>query len=202
MKPDKKSQGRRNGERALQAGSQMQGNSARPAGSGAQGAQGAQGTPGGWGGQRPKGNGSLKRALSYLGKHRRTTFFAYGALLVATVAQLLVPQMVQNMVDAVTKGTIANGILSRSALEQGIAAALAGTTVDQFKSDAANAETLLFTAAALIVTFAIGRGVFAFVQAYMTERTAQEVAYDLRNEIFAKIQRLSFSYHDQNQTGQ
>jgi ATP-binding cassette subfamily B protein len=28
------------------------------------------------------------------------------------------------------------------------------------------------------------------------------VAFDFRNEIFAKVQRLSFSYHDRNQTGQ
>jgi ATP-binding cassette subfamily B protein len=28
------------------------------------------------------------------------------------------------------------------------------------------------------------------------------VAYDLRNDLYAKIQRLSFSYHDKNQTGQ
>jgi ATP-binding cassette subfamily B protein len=36
----------------------------------------------------------------------------------------------------------------------------------------------------------------------MAERTSQGVAYDFRNEIYAKIQRLSFSYHDQHQTGQ
>jgi ATP-binding cassette subfamily B protein len=36
----------------------------------------------------------------------------------------------------------------------------------------------------------------------MAEKTSQGVAFDFRNEIFAKIQRLSFSYHDQNQTGQ
>jgi len=28
------------------------------------------------------------------------------------------------------------------------------------------------------------------------------VAYDLRNDLYAKIQNLSFSYHDKNQTGQ
>ena len=36
----------------------------------------------------------------------------------------------------------------------------------------------------------------------MAEKTSQGVAFDFRNEIFAKIQRLSFSYHDRNQTGQ
>ena len=28
------------------------------------------------------------------------------------------------------------------------------------------------------------------------------MAFDFRNELFAKIQRLSFTYHDQNRTGQ
>ncbi len=43
---------------------------------------------------------------------------------------------------------------------------------------------------------------FAFLQAYWAERNSQAVAFDLRNDLFAKIQRLSFSYHDRNQTGQ
>ena len=46
------------------------------------------------------------------------------------------------------------------------------------------------------------RGVFAFLQSYKAERVSQSVAFDFRNELFAKIQRLSFSYHDRNQTGQ
>ena len=50
--------------------------------------------------------------------------------------------------------------------------------------------------------FAAFRGIFSFLQAYWAERNSQSVAYDLRNDLFAKIQRLSFSYHDQNQTGQ
>src|SRR5262245_10109692 len=36
----------------------------------------------------------------------------------------------------------------------------------------------------------------------MAEQTSQSVAFDFRNELFSKIQRLSFSYHDRNQTGQ
>ena len=46
------------------------------------------------------------------------------------------------------------------------------------------------------------RGVFAFLQAFWAEKNSQTVAYDLRNDLYAKIQRLSFSYHDRNQTGQ
>jgi ATP-binding cassette subfamily B multidrug efflux pump len=132
-------------------------------------------------GQRPGGaaQGSpsgLGRAIRFLGNQRGSAILAYGALTIATLAQLAVPQLVQNMIDAVTQGTSAANRVS--------------------------GETLLMNAALLIVAFAVLRGVFSFVQAFMAEKTSQGLAFDLRNAIFAKVQRLSFSYYDQNQTGQ
>jgi ATP-binding cassette subfamily B multidrug efflux pump len=53
-----------------------------------------------------------------------------------------------------------------------------------------------------IVDFAILRAVFSFLQGFMIARTAQGIAYDMRNRLYAKIQALSFSYHDRAQTGQ
>ncbi len=55
--------------------------------------------------------------------------------------------------------------------------------------------------AGLLVGLALVRGLFNFLQGYWTEVTSQGVAYDLRNAIFEKLQRLSFSYHDKAQTG-
>ncbi len=127
---------------------------------------------------------------------------AYGALIVATIAQLAVPQLVQNMIDAVTKGAVANIILHLPTQAQQAASTRAGETLGQLKLDQANAESLLIDAALLIVAFAMMRGLFSFVQAFMAEKTSQGMAFDLRNEIFTKVQRMSFSYHDQNQTGQ
>jgi ATP-binding cassette subfamily B protein len=46
------------------------------------------------------------------------------------------------------------------------------------------------------------RAVFAFGQQYNAERISQNIAFEFRNELFARIQRLSFSYLDRNQTGQ
>jgi ATP-binding cassette subfamily B protein len=54
----------------------------------------------------------------------------------------------------------------------------------------------------LIVTVALARSGFTFLQGYLAARASQGVAYDLRNILYAKIQALSFSYHDQAQTGQ
>jgi len=153
------------------------------------------------------GNGGLGRAIRYLGRQRRTTFLAYGALLVATLAQLAVPQLTQNMIEAVTSGATANGalpgILEMPAAVQNITAySLTGKTLAQLQDAQTNAETLLIGAALLIVIFAVVRGIFSFVQAFMAETTSQGLAFDFRNEIFSKIQRLSFSYYDRTQTGQ
>jgi ATP-binding cassette subfamily B protein len=133
----------------------------------------------GWGGRPARDpnapRGGLRRSLSYLGRQRGAVIAAYGALVLATLAQLAVPQLVQNMIDAVTQGVAA---------------------------DRQSGESLLINAALLIVLFAIIRGIFSFVQAFMAEKTSHGLAFDLRNEIFSKVQRLSFSYYDQNQTGQ
>jgi ATP-binding cassette subfamily B multidrug efflux pump len=53
-----------------------------------------------------------------------------------------------------------------------------------------------------LVGFSIVNSAFSFAQGALMVRTAQDVAYDMRNRIYAKIQALSFSYHDQAQTGQ
>ncbi len=53
-----------------------------------------------------------------------------------------------------------------------------------------------------ILVFAVVRGLFQFFQSYLTERASQGAAFDMRNDLYTKLQRLSFSYHDQAQTGQ
>ena len=60
---------------------------------------------------------------------------------------------------------------------------------------------VVFTMAGSLVGLALIRGLFNFLQGYWTEVTSQGVAFDLRNSIFEKLQRLSFSYHDKAQTG-
>ncbi len=57
-------------------------------------------------------------------------------------------------------------------------------------------------AAAGTVGLAVAGSVFTFLQGMLSARTAQGIAYDLRNQLYAKIQSLSFSYHDRAQTGQ
>jgi ATP-binding cassette subfamily B protein len=158
-----------------------------------------------WGGRgavRPTSSGGLGRAIRFLGRQRRSTIITYTALVVASLAQLAVPQLIQNMIDAVTRGTIANQILGLPSVMQPIAAGVAGVSVDELQNIQANAQTWLISATLVIVALAATRAVFSFLQSYMSEKVSQGAAFDFRNDIYAKIQRLSFSYHDRNQTGQ
>lgn len=67
---------------------------------------------------------------------------------------------------------------------------------------AAKNSTVVWQSAALMVAAAIARGLFNFGQTFWSESTSQGLAYDLRNQIFTKIETLSFSYHDGAQTSQ
>ena len=160
----------------------------------------------------------IGRAVRYLTRYRRQAALPYIFLIIATLSQLAVPRMVRNVIDAVTSGYVADQVLN--ALDQ-IPANLAGAalprileatgrdtslTLDQLKvqleADVTNAPQALLYALVAIVVFAALRGLFSFLQAFWAEKNSQAVAYDLRNDLYAKIQRLSFSYHDKNQTGQ
>jgi ATP-binding cassette, subfamily B, multidrug efflux pump len=140
-------------------------------------------------GGQPSPSGGFKqlgRALGYLHEYRRTATVAIVALLISIAAQLLVPQMVQNILDAVA---------------QGLAIQQEGVVDAQELVLAATTRALVWSIG-LILLFAVARGIFAFIQSFFAEKVSQGIAFDLRNDLFAKIQRLSFSYHDRNRTGQ
>jgi ATP-binding cassette subfamily B protein len=63
-------------------------------------------------------------------------------------------------------------------------------------------ERMVLIAVGGLVGIAIFRGLFNFLQGFLAERASQGVAFDLREGLFTRIQKLSFSYYDQAQTGQ
>jgi ATP-binding cassette, subfamily B, multidrug efflux pump len=77
---------------------------------------------------------------------------------------------------------------------------LVGYAVDDGLTN--RAEGAVLKAVAGLVAVALGRGLFNFLQGYLAERASQGVAFDLREALFSRIQRLSFSYYDQAQTGE
>ncbi len=167
---------------------------------------------------RPSGTGSIERAVRYLAHTGREAVLPYLFLVVATLAQLAVPSMIRRIIDAVTSGYVASQILQAlkqipsGFMAQALPKILTALSypaawtkdqlVSQLNTNLANAPQALIGSIVAIFILAVFRGVFAFLQAFWAEKNSQSVAYDLRNDLYAKIQGLSFSYHDKNQTGQ
>ncbi len=100
--------------------------------------------------------------------------FAYVSVLGVTGFALMIPWLLGTAVDAILP---VDGEVAPDATRQ-----------------------LLFLALAILAVN-LGRGLFAFGQQYMGESIGQRVAYDLRNEFYNHLQRMSFAFHDKEQTG-
>lgn len=59
----------------------------------------------------------------------------------------------------------------------------------------------MLSAGLLVVGLGVLRGISAFFGRYFGERLSHYVAYDIRNQIYDKVQRQSFTYHDSAQVG-
>ena len=59
----------------------------------------------------------------------------------------------------------------------------------------------MLSAGAFVIGLGVLRGIVGFIYRYFGERMSHYIAYDLRNEIYDKVQNQSFTYHDNSQTG-
>ena len=112
---------------------------------------------------------AVRRALLYLRSYKGEAFGSFTALLLASAASLMTPQLIAYAID------------------DGIAPRRLG---------------VILLAVGGLVGAALMRGLFTFLQGYLAERASQGVAYDLRNDLFTKIERLGFGYYDRVETGQ
>jgi ABC-type multidrug transport system fused ATPase/permease subunit len=119
----------------------------------------------------------LLRLLVLLKKYWKWLILTYVCLLLLTAATMIVPLFIGNAVN--------------NALH------IDATTLVV----TGNMKLLVFYGVAIII-LSLLRGLFSFGQTYFAEYAGQKVAYDLRNGLYDRIQRLSFAFHDKSQTGQ
>jgi len=60
----------------------------------------------------------------------------------------------------------------------------------------------IIIAAVVVVAAGALRGFAGYGNRYFSEVVSQKVSYNIRNALYNRLQRLSFQFHDQNQTGQ
>ncbi|MGH8632200.1 MAG: ABC transporter transmembrane domain-containing protein, partial [Burkholderiales bacterium] len=119
------------------------------------------------------------RLLGFLTPYKRRAALAALCVLSSGAAILAMPQLI------------------RWAIDYGLAIEKRGG-----EQIATGEQRLLILAALAVIGAAVWRGAFAFGQTYLGEWLSQRVAYDIRNSIYDRLQRLSYAYHDQQQTGQ
>ena len=56
--------------------------------------------------------------------------------------------------------------------------------------------------AVVVIASGLLRGAAMYGNRYFSEVVSQKVSYNIRNSLYDRLQRLSFQFHDQNQTGQ
>ena len=119
----------------------------------------------------------LWRVLILLKKYWKWLILTYVCLLALTAATMIVPIFI---------GDAVNNALHYNA--------------DTLKVTG-DMKLLVFYGIAIII-LSLLRGLFSFGQSYFAEYAGQKVAYDIRNGLYDRIQRLSFAFHYKSQTGQ
>ncbi|HLF72695.1 MAG TPA: ABC transporter ATP-binding protein [Dehalococcoidia bacterium] len=97
-----------------------------------------------------------------------------------------------------TTATVERGVEGTRVVAHGKNSDVRRVDRDRFEG---STRTLLI-AGSLILAAALLRGVFAYWMTYLSEWLGQHIAFDLRNGIYDRLQRLSYAYHDKQQTGQ
>jgi len=62
--------------------------------------------------------------------------------------------------------------------------------------------TYIWYGSAALIILALISGAAIFLQGHLSAKVSHNAAFNMRNEVFSKVQRLSFSYHDRAETGQ
>jgi len=122
--------------------------------------------------QQAKGSTTLWRIMALTWRHPWMVTITIASTIIASTLQLVVPRLLGVAVDQ------AAGLL-----------------------DGAKAEQALWTTAMILFGISVLRGLFTMSQNYFGEAVGHHTAYELRLAVYEKIQRLSFSYHDQVHTG-
>ena len=117
------------------------------------------------------------RILRMAARYRWRMALGIVCTIVAANFQLLIPQYLGAAVDH------AQGLLGS-----------AGSISEATKAALASAALMLLTAGLL-------RGVFTMIHNYQGEAIGQSIGYELRLAYFEKLQRMSFAYHDRVHSG-
>lgn len=132
-----------------------------------------------------------KRMMAYLKPYGKWAFLAFMALVFSNVLVIIIPTILRDVIDIGIIGEMPLAVAS----PQAFVAPLNDLAMTYGKPD------YMLIAGFLIVGLGVLRGITGFAFRYFGEKLSHFIAYDIRNEVYNKVQNQSFTYHDESQTG-
>ncbi|TVR22321.1 MAG: ABC transporter ATP-binding protein [Anaerolineaceae bacterium] len=132
-----------------------------------------------------------KRMISYLKPYKLWAFLAFFGVVGSNILAISIPAILRDVIDI--------GIIGVMPL-LGVMPPLFADMIETFGFEYGNANYMLM-AGLLVVGLGVLRGLTGFIFRYFGEILSHYIAYDIRNDVYDKVQRQSFTYHDESQTG-
>ena len=111
-------------------------------------------------------------------RHRVRLLIGYLTILIAVGLSLVIPLTFREAINKLV------------AFEDGVIRTVEDTEI-----------SALLVLGSILLVASVTRGFIDFARTYCTDSLSQKVAYDFRNEMYDKLQHLSFAYHDKEHTG-
>lgn len=132
-----------------------------------------------------------KRMMAYLKPYGKWAILAFGALILSNVLVIIIPTILRDVIDIGIIGEMPLAIASPAIFSSSLEAV--GMTYGK--------PDYMLIAGLLVVGLGVLRGITGFSFRYFGEKLSHFIAYDIRNDVYNKVQNQSFTYHDESQTG-
>mgnify|MGYP002401769601 CR=1 FL=1 len=129
--------------------------------------------------------------MAYLKPYGKWAILAFGALIFSNVLVIIIPTILRDVIDIGIIGEMPLAIASPTIFSSSLEAV--GMTYGK--------PDYMLIAGLLVVALGVLRGITGFSFRYFGEKLSHFIAYDIRNEVYNKVQNQSFTYHDESQTG-
>src|SRR5262245_51811135 len=116
---------------------------------------------------------NVQRVLGYYAKYKRALVFGSASVIASYVPKAAGPTVIERTIDDLRQASVANGPMHHSLLVYG----------------------------SILLAIVAVQGLFLYLQRWILICMSRDVEYDIRNEFFAHLEKLSQSFYMTNRTG-
>ena len=144
---------------------------------------------------------TFKRLFGYIAHYWELKAIVV-VIILTTIFSVLSPAIIGNIIDTV--GYVASGeAIPKASGIEGVANRLLLPIADRVKGDELNYnQAVLLVFSVSLIVFSILEGVLSYIQRYTLEIISQRAGFDMRDDMYNSLLEQSFSFYDQQRTGQ